>query len=439
MKFSVSLMLMLPLLALGRVPLSKPEEDGEIWAVLVAGTEEWDEYRHQADICHAYQILSANGVPDDHIVVMMFDNIADNIVNPFPGQIFNHPTGDDVYPGVPKDYNGHDVTKENLFKVLRGDAKGLEGIGSGKVINSGPNDRIFISMEGFGDNGIFFFPYEIMMANEFADVVLEMKENNRFKEMMVYMDSSCSATMFQDLYPDDIGFYALSAANADEVTYAAYCVDGPFFNCYGEQFAVSWMEDVDSKDPSTELLKENFEITKELTYLSEVTQWGQISVENENVAAFMGSKRSYVSPARNYSTEEHKASARPSQDVPLINLQNRLRAARTPEEKTHLSSEIRTLKNKRSMIKNVMERIVLKVSGDERLAHDLMTKKQEKITAWNCYGEAANAFHKNCYALGKNTAGTTIVSALLNMCEAGYKADDIVGATKNVCVFPTLQ
>ena len=32
----------------------------------------------QADVCHAYQILHAHGVPDDHIVVMMYDDIANN-------------------------------------------------------------------------------------------------------------------------------------------------------------------------------------------------------------------------------------------------------------------------------------------------------------------------------------------------------------------------
>ena len=32
----------------------------------------------QADVCHAYQILRAHGIPDDHIVVMMYDDIAYN-------------------------------------------------------------------------------------------------------------------------------------------------------------------------------------------------------------------------------------------------------------------------------------------------------------------------------------------------------------------------
>jgi len=46
------------------------------WAVLVAGSSEWMNYRHQADVCHAYQILHKNGIPDSNIIVMMYDDLA---------------------------------------------------------------------------------------------------------------------------------------------------------------------------------------------------------------------------------------------------------------------------------------------------------------------------------------------------------------------------
>jgi legumain len=46
------------------------------WAVLVAGSSEWVNYRHQADVCHAYQILHKNGIPDSNIIVMMYDDLA---------------------------------------------------------------------------------------------------------------------------------------------------------------------------------------------------------------------------------------------------------------------------------------------------------------------------------------------------------------------------
>ena len=48
------------------------------WAVLVAGSNGWYNYRHQSDLCHAYQILHKNGIPDSNIIVMMYDDLATN-------------------------------------------------------------------------------------------------------------------------------------------------------------------------------------------------------------------------------------------------------------------------------------------------------------------------------------------------------------------------
>ena len=38
-----------------------PDNGGKIWVVLVAGSNEYFNYRHQADVCHAYQIVSGHG------------------------------------------------------------------------------------------------------------------------------------------------------------------------------------------------------------------------------------------------------------------------------------------------------------------------------------------------------------------------------------------
>uniref|UniRef100_A0A7N2MRQ6 Uncharacterized protein n=1 Tax=Quercus lobata TaxID=97700 RepID=A0A7N2MRQ6_QUELO len=55
-----------------------------------------------ADICHAYQLLKKDGLKEENIVVFMYDDIANNELNPRPGIIINHPQGSDVYAGVPK-------------------------------------------------------------------------------------------------------------------------------------------------------------------------------------------------------------------------------------------------------------------------------------------------------------------------------------------------
>lgn len=80
----------------------EPEEAGTRWAVLVAGSSGYGNYRHQADVCHAYQLLRKGGVKEKNIVVFMYDDIAAHELNPRPGVIINHPQGDDVYAGVPK-------------------------------------------------------------------------------------------------------------------------------------------------------------------------------------------------------------------------------------------------------------------------------------------------------------------------------------------------
>jgi legumain len=52
-----------------------------------------------------------------------------------------------------QDYTGKNVTVDNLFAVLLGDKKALKG-GSGKVLNSGPNDHIFIYYSDHGGPGV---------------------------------------------------------------------------------------------------------------------------------------------------------------------------------------------------------------------------------------------------------------------------------------------
>ena len=73
------------------------EDGGRTHAVLIAGSSGYMNYRHQADVCHAYQILSNNGIPSEQIIVFMYDDIANNVQNPRKCEIINHPDGDDVY------------------------------------------------------------------------------------------------------------------------------------------------------------------------------------------------------------------------------------------------------------------------------------------------------------------------------------------------------
>ncbi|CDQ97514.1 unnamed protein product [Oncorhynchus mykiss] len=70
-------------LSIGLVANAFPTQqsgNGKNWVVIVAGSNGWHNYRHQASAgaCHAYQIVHKNGIPDKQIVVMMYDDLATN-------------------------------------------------------------------------------------------------------------------------------------------------------------------------------------------------------------------------------------------------------------------------------------------------------------------------------------------------------------------------
>ena len=131
----------------------------QTYAVLVAGSNGYYNYRHQADVFHAYQVLTDRGIPHENIITMAYDDIPTDQRNPFPGKVYNKPTysepGVDVYNGVQIDYKGADVTPANFLAVLRGDK---EAAGGKKVLEAGKNDNVFVFFSDHGAPGIMAFP-----------------------------------------------------------------------------------------------------------------------------------------------------------------------------------------------------------------------------------------------------------------------------------------
>jgi legumain len=70
---------------------------------------------------------------------MQYDDIASSRSNPFPGKIFNKPSGTnpgvDVYAGCHINYKGNDVTPKNYLAILKGEKDAVHG-GDGKVLES---------------------------------------------------------------------------------------------------------------------------------------------------------------------------------------------------------------------------------------------------------------------------------------------------------------
>ena len=152
------------------------------WAVLVCGSEGFDNYRHHADVSHAYQILKRGGFDPDHIITMMYNDVPFDENNPFPGQLYNHPGDDspDVYEGVVVDYKTEDVSPENLIKVLTGD----ESAG-GKVLKSTKDDIVFLFFSDHGSQGMLALPKGYLYADDLIKAINTMHKKQMYKKFLL--------------------------------------------------------------------------------------------------------------------------------------------------------------------------------------------------------------------------------------------------------------
>ena len=288
----LSLLIAFALIVLATSSILK-EANETHWAVLVAGSNGFYNYRHQSDVCHAYNILIKNGMPASRIITLAFDDIARSKENIFPGKIFNKPDptgkGFDVYANCKLDYTGRDVTPTVFLNVLKGDAAKNKGKGNGRVLKSTANDKVFVYFSDHGATGLIAFPSAMLYADDLIKALMYMHTNKLYKRLVFYLEACESGSMFENILPSDIEVYATTAANADESSWASYCppedkVNGISINaCLGDEYSVNWMEDTEAADGTKKNLQNQFLDIQTKTEGSHVQQYGAITWAKDEV------------------------------------------------------------------------------------------------------------------------------------------------------------
>jgi len=209
-----------------------------------------------------------------------------------------------VYHGVAKDYTGKDVTAKNFLAVITGDTKSMKNIGSGRVLESTENDRVFINFVDHGGVGLIAFPNQpYLYKKDLHAALLQMYNTSMYKELVFYLEACESGSMFQN-FPTNISAYVTTAANAKESSWGTYCapndiVDGKNMNtCLGDLFSVNWLEDSETHDTTQETLNQQYKNVKKLTNKSHVEQFGDVEdMGEEHVADFIGNDDNYTAKA----------------------------------------------------------------------------------------------------------------------------------------------
>ncbi|KAF5939995.1 hypothetical protein HYC85_021162 [Camellia sinensis] len=411
---------------------------GTRWAVLIAGSNGYWNYRHQADVCHAYQLLKKGGLKDENIIVFMYDDIAQNEENPRPGIIINSPHGDDVYKGVPKDYTGENVTVNNFFSVILGNKTALTG-GSGKVVDSGPTDHIFIFYSDHGGPGVLGMPTSpFLYANDLIDVLKKKHASGTYKSMVFYLEACESGSIFEGLLPKGLNIYATTAANAEESSWGTYCPgEDPsppeeYETCLGDLYSVAWMEDSDTKNLRTETLRQQYELVKMRTangnsaYGSHVMQFGDLQLSKEDLFLYMG-----TNPANdNYSFVNDNFLLPPSKavnqrDADLLHFWDKFRKA--PEgspRKLEAQKQFVEAMSHRMHIDNSMKMVGKLLFGIEKGPEVLNTVRpsgQPLVDDWDCLKTLSQYGMKH-------------MRSVANICNAGIQKEQMAEASAQACI-----
>lgn len=395
------------------------EDTTNHWGIIVAGSRGFGNYRHQADACHAYHILTKAGIPQDQIIQFNYDDAANSAYQKAEhrGKLFNKPTkagveGTDVYEGCNIDFKGSNTTAANLLDVMRGDP--VEA--SKKTLGSNADSKIFFYFADHGAPGLVAMPTGgYLYADKLYDTVKYMHENAMYKEMVMYIEACEGGSMFEKFDYKSLDVYALSATNSKVSSWGTYCSPNDKVNgvsvgsCLGDLFSVNWMEDTDNHDKDyKETLLTQYETVKKETTKSPVCEWGDLNIQKESIGAFQSTQDGSVAEGKKkfwhllkhgakkfvkdvFDVDEKMAHAKThsavdSRDINLHQLYNRVMEENTPEATAALTE---ALNNRMTVDKRFAELFPVHMEA--------FNKKDLPVpTDYDCYRTLVDAYENSC-------------------------------------------
>ena len=391
MKFTILLLLCFVTCAAG----------GKNWALLFSGATQWHNYPAQASICHAYQVLHNTGIPDERIVIVLDDGVVRSPSNPYPGKLFNNYNHTDVYKGTPIDYT--EVTGDLVLAVLQGDKAAVKQITGkeGRVIESGPDDNVFVASVGHGAEGVLVMPGGYLTAVDLQKALKGMHDNKKFAKLTFYLESCESGSMFMDL-PKDIDTYAITASDPKHPAWMNYCYDPDFPDiCLGGQFTTGWTENTERIDISKFTLQQQSEAIKKAVNKSHPQMYGDLSFLNLPLQDFFSSSHSRSQPlysGQAPSTQKNQVRDH-SQGISFSNMPLRLlqRQVKAKPTDAGLRSELARLQAMMADVDRFFHLTAKHVypANSARVAR-ITESSGEPIRNWDCYRSVLDTVNTSC-------------------------------------------
>lgn len=191
------------------VSINYPPKEG-LYAVIIAGSAGWVNYRHQADALAIYRILQERKVPDDRILLIMEDDIAFHPANPDPGEIRIVSDGKNLYSPQPIiDYKPSDIDFEVLQELLSG--KGEKSIAPDSI------DNVLVFWIGHGERSGLKWLDKTVTPEQTAGAFNGIANEKRFRKLLFIIEA-CYAGKIGEECVGIPGLLCITAATADETS-----------------------------------------------------------------------------------------------------------------------------------------------------------------------------------------------------------------------------
>ncbi len=228
---------------------------GDFWAVIGALSRDWANYRHQADALTMYQYVKEQGVPDDHIILLVYDDIPFDSRNKQPGKVFHTPNEMEVRAEAEPDYIGDAVHKQMIEDVLLGTGEYTNN----PLLQSQENATVLLYLSSHGAAGgdlLVGKGAERISPEDLSSIIEKMAEKKKFKRMLVVLESCFSGATAGKVNTDNV--ILLTAASSNETSKSAI-YDSYLATWLSDEFTdqlISILQAADPRMPLHDLYRE---------------------------------------------------------------------------------------------------------------------------------------------------------------------------------------
>lgn len=202
------------------------------YAVLVQGSSEFVNYRHQADVLSMYQLLRRGGFDDDHIILIIDRSLAQDSHNPEPGIIRNVLAGFDLlggtdsslgYPAAVVDYDNAQLTPQDVANILKGVKTAKTPVVLPAEATQGEAPNVLLYWSGHGRAGEFTWRDapggEGFTSDMMRQTTEEMLTSGQCRKLFIVAEPCYSESVVRSLQGVQ-GVLAMTGASGSEQSWA---------------------------------------------------------------------------------------------------------------------------------------------------------------------------------------------------------------------------